>query len=142
MSEEDLNGQISAKEDEVTRVEEDATKKRASAEAEVEGEYDPKIAAAETTLAEEEKLRDEAIEKAAEWAAKEKEKKVTAKDGSKLLGNLKSDKEKALKVNLKEIDNDEKIKIKALNGEIGKIRKEIARLEKAKAKAAKAAASE
>ncbi|HDZ16887.1 MAG TPA: hypothetical protein ENH75_01265, partial [archaeon] len=97
MSEENLKGQISAKEDEITRVEEDATKKEASAEKEVEEEYDPKITNAETSLAEEEKLRDEAIEKAAEWSAMEKEKKTAAKDAIKLFANLKSDKEKALK---------------------------------------------
>jgi hypothetical protein len=36
MSEENIRGQISAKEDEITRIEEDASKKDASAEAEIE----------------------------------------------------------------------------------------------------------
>ena len=142
MSEENLKGQISAKEDEVTRIEEDATKKEASAEAEVEGEYDPKIAEAESTLSEETKLRDEAIEKAAEWTAKKKEKIVVAKTASKLLATLKSDKEKALKVKLKEIETEKKNKIKAINAEIKGINKQIATLEKEKAKAAAAAAAE
>jgi len=146
MSEENLKGQVSAKKDEVTRIEEDATKKEASAEAEVEGEYDPKIAEAELTLSEETKLRDEAIEKAAEWAATKKEKITAAKVASKLFATLKSDKEKALKVKLKEIETEKKNKIKAINAEIKGINKEIAAIEKAKVKAAaakaKAAAAE
>ena len=141
MSEENLKGQISAKKDEVTRVEEDATKKEASAEAEVEGEYDPKITETEATLGEETKLRDEAIEKATEWTAKKKEKIVVAKTASKLLATLKSDKEKALKVKLKEIETEKKNKIKAINAEIKGINKQIATIEKEKAKAAKAAAA-
>jgi len=140
MSEENLKGQISAKKDEVTRIEEDATKKEASAEAEVEGEYDPQIAEAETTLGEETKLRDEAIEKAVEWTATKKEKITAAKAASKLFATLKSDKDKALKVKLKEIETEKKNKIKAINAEIKGINKEIAAIEKAKVKAAAAKA--
>ena len=46
MTEENIRGQISAKEDEITRIEEEASKEEASAESKVETEYDPKIEAA------------------------------------------------------------------------------------------------
>ena len=59
MSEEYIRGQISAKEDEITRIEEDASKKDASAEAEIEEEFDPKIVEAKAKVDEEEGLRDE-----------------------------------------------------------------------------------
>ncbi|NVM35726.1 MAG: hypothetical protein HWN81_09035 [Candidatus Lokiarchaeota archaeon] len=142
MSEENIRGQISAKEDEVTRIEEEASKEEASAESEVEAEYNPKITKAEAKLNEEEVLRDEAIEKAAEWNAKMKEKKVAAKDASKTLNTLKSDKEKALNSKLKEIANEKKTKVKEIQGEIKVLQKQIAAIEKARAKAAKEAAGQ
>lgn len=74
MSEEHIRGQISAKEDEITRIEEEASKKDASAEAEIEAEFDPKIDVAKATVDEEEGLRDEAIQKSEEWTKKRKKK--------------------------------------------------------------------
>jgi hypothetical protein len=136
MSEESLRGQISAKEDEITRVEEDASKKEASAEKEIEDEYNPKISETEATLAEEEKLRDEAIEKAAEWTTKKKEKIASAKMASKELATLKKDKTKALNTKLKEIAADKKGKIKEISGEIKGLQKQITAIEKERAKAA------
>ena len=136
MSEENIKGQISAKEDEVTRIEEEASKKEASAEKEIEEEYDPKILDAEAKLKDEEGLRDEAIEKAAEWAAKKKEKNVAAKVASKTLKTLKSDKEKSLNGKLKDIEGEKKTKVKEIQGEIKVLQKQITAIEKAKAKEA------
>jgi len=140
MSEEKMKGQISAKEDEITRIEEEASKEEASAESKIETEYNPKIEAAEAKLNEEEVLRDEAIQKAEEWNNKKKEKIAAAKIANKTLSQLKSEKEKALNVKLKEIANDKKGKIKEVQGEIKSLKKQIAAMEKEKAKAAAAAA--
>jgi len=140
MSEENIRGQISAKEDEVTRIEEDASKKEATAEAEIEAEYNPKIEAAQSKLTEEEGLRDEAIDTAAEWTQKKKDKIVAAKVASKEFSGLKKDKEKALNVKLKEIEGEKKIKIKEVQGEIKALKKQLSAIEKEKARAAAEAA--
>ncbi len=141
MTEENIRGQISAKEDEITRIEEEASKEEASAESKVEIEYNPKIEAAEAKLNQEEVLRDEAIQKAEEWNNKKKEKIATAKEANKTLSQLKNGKEKALNIKLKEIANDKKSKIKEVQGEIKSLKKQIAAIEKEKAKAAAAAAA-
>ncbi len=141
MTEENIRGQISAKEDEITRIEEEASKEEASAESKVETEYNPKIEAAEAKLNQEEVLRDEAIQKAEEWKNKKKEKIATAKEANKTLSQLKSGKEKALNIKLKEIANDKKGKIKEVQVEIKSLKKQIAAIEKEKAKAAAAAAA-
>ena len=139
MSEEYIRGQISAKEDEITRIEEDSSKKDASAEAEIEEEFDPKIVEAKAKVDEEEGLRDEAIQKAEEWTQKKKEKIAAAKDANKLHANLRSDKEKALNVKLKEIDAEKKSQIKEVQGEIKTLKKQLLTLEKEKAKQAEQA---
>ncbi len=139
MSEEYIRGQISAKEDEITRIEEDSSKKDASAEAEIELEFDPKIVEAKAKVDEEEGLRDEAIQKAEEWTQKKKEKIAAAKDANKLHANLRSDKEKALNVKLKEIDAEKKSQIKEVQGEIKTLKKQLLTLEKEKAKQAEQA---
>ncbi len=139
MSEEYIRGQISAKEDEITRIEEDASKKDASAEAEIEEEFDPKIEEANVKVEEEEGLRDEAIQKAEEWTQKKKEKIAAAKSTNKMLANLKSDKEKALNVKLKEIETEKKTQIKEVQTEIKSLQKQLLALEKEKAKEAKLA---
>ena len=139
MSEEYIRGQISAKEDEITRTEEDASKKDASAEAEIEEEFDPKIEEANAKVEEEEGLRDEAIQKAEEWTQKKKEKIAAAKSTNKLLANLKGDKEKALNVKLKEIEAEKKTQIKEVQTEIKSLQKQLLALEKEKAKEAKLA---
>ena len=139
MSEEYIRGQISAKEDEITRIEEEASKKDASAEAEIEAEFDLQIEEAKVKVDEEEGLRDEAIQKSEEWTQKKKEKIATAKDVNKILANLKSDKDKALNVKLKEIENDKKSQIKEVQGEIKTLQKQLIALEKEKAKQAQEA---
>lgn len=70
---------------------------------------------------------------------KKKEKIATAKDANKILANLKSDKDKALNVKLKEIENDKKGKIKEVQGEIKNLQKQLIVLEKEKAKQAQEA---
>ncbi|MBY8991713.1 MAG: hypothetical protein KGD58_13275 [Candidatus Lokiarchaeota archaeon] len=139
MSEEYIRGQISAKEDEITRIEEEASKKDASAEAEIEAEFDLQIEEAKTKVDEEEGLRDEAIQKSEEWTQKKKEKIATAKDANKIFANLKSDKDKALNVKLKEIENDKKSQIKEVQGEIKTLQKQLIALEKEKDKQAQEA---
>jgi hypothetical protein len=136
MSEEYIRGQISAKEDEITRIEEEASKKDASAEAEIEEEFDPKIEEAKAKVDEEEGLRDEAIQKAEEWTQKKKEKIAAAKAANKILADLKKDKEKALNEKLKEIDSEKKGQIKEVQGEIRSLQKQLLALEKEKAKQA------
>ena len=140
MSEENIRGQISAKEDEITRIEEETAKQEASAEAEVEQGYNPKIEVAQTKLNEEEVLRDEAIEKAAEWTQKKKDKTAAAKAASKELSQFKKDKEKALNVKLKEIKGEKKVKIKEVRVEIKALQKQLKAIEKEKARAAAEAA--
>ncbi|MFX0105192.1 MAG: hypothetical protein ACFE75_06850 [Candidatus Hodarchaeota archaeon] len=135
MSEENIRGQISAKEDEITRIEEDASKKEAFAEKEIEEEYDPKIEEAVAKLNEEEQLRDEAIQKAEEWTKKKKEKIATSKAANKALSQLKDEKEKALNAKLKKIENDKKGKIKVIQGEIKSLEKQLAALEKERLRA-------
>ena len=136
MSEEEIRSQISAKEDDITRVEEEASKKDASAEKEIEDQFDLEINETKSKLEEEENLRDEAIEKAAEWADKKKEKIVAAKNESKALSKLKSDKTKALNDKLKAIESEKKNKIKDIQKEINALKKQLSNLEKAKAKEA------
>jgi len=136
MSEEYIRGQISAKEDEITRIEEDASKREASAEAEIEEEFDPQIEAAQVKLNEEEQLRDEAIQKAEEWTKKKKEKIQSSKAANKTFVKLKSEKAKALLTKLKEIENDKKNQIKNVQSEIKSLNKQLAALEKAKAEEA------
>jgi hypothetical protein len=136
MSEEYIRGQISVKEDEITRIEEDASKKEASAEAEIEEEFDPQIEAAKIKLAEEESLRDEAIQKVEEWTQKKKEKITAAKNATKEHAQLKKEKANALNAKLKEIENDKKNQIKEVQSEIKSLDKQLVALEKEKLKQA------
>ncbi len=57
MSEEEIRSQISVKEDDITRVEEEASKKDASAEKEIEDEFNPEISEVTLKLEAEEKLK-------------------------------------------------------------------------------------
>ena len=138
MSEEEIRSQISAREDDITRIEEEASKKDASAEKEIEELFDQKISDANSILEEETSLRDEAIEKAAEWTQKKKEKIGAAKNADKTHSKLKSDKTKALNDKLKAIETEKKNRIKAIQKEINTFKKQLIALEKAKAKEAEA----
>ncbi len=136
MSESEIESQISAKEDEITKIAEEANKKEASAEKEIEAEWDAQIAEAETKLTSEQKLLDEATEKASEWAATKKEKGAAVKGLVKEVKTLKSGKTKALNTKLKEIDKDKKMSVKAVQSEIKSLQKELKALQKAAAAAA------
>ena len=141
MSEDSLRSEISKKEDEITKIEEEAAKKEAASEKEVETEYDPQIKETEDKLNTEKGLLDEATEKSAEWIAKKKEKTIVVKNLEREHKTLVKDKAKALSMKLKEIATDKKTKIKAINGEIKALNKEIRALQKAAEKAAKLAAA-
>jgi len=142
MTEEEIRSQISAREDDITRIEEEASKKDASAEKEIEELYDQKITDAKAVLDEETSLRDEAIEKAAEWTKKKKEKIAAAKDADKAHNKLRNDKTKALNDKLKAIELDKKNKIKAIQKEINGFKKQLIALEKEKARQAAAEAED
>ncbi|MHA1688048.1 MAG: hypothetical protein ACTSYC_01125 [Promethearchaeota archaeon] len=131
MSEADIRSKISAKEDEITKVEEAASKKETEAENQIKGEYDPKIDETSKKLAEEQKLLDEAIQNFNQWKAKMEEKKATVKNLGKELKTLKSTKDKALKTKLKEIQKEKSTNIKAIQKEIKALQKELAALQKA-----------
>ncbi|MFX1446315.1 MAG: hypothetical protein ACFFHV_23210 [Promethearchaeota archaeon] len=131
MSESDLRSQISAKEDDITKIEEEAAKKDASAEKEVDNEYDSKIADVKSNLDSEQAKLNEAIEKAAEWAAKKIELSKTVKVFSKEYKKLNNEKINALKTKLKQIETDKKTRIKPLMSEIRSLKKQLAALEKA-----------
>jgi len=133
MSEDEINSQISAKEDEITKVEEAAAKKEASAEKEVEGEYDSQISDTESKLGTEQGLLDEATEKAAEWKAKLAEKKTAVKTLTKEVANLKKAKSKALSTKLKQIASEKKANIGALRKEIKALQSDLKALQKAAA---------
>jgi hypothetical protein len=131
MSEEEINSQISSKEDEITKVEEASAKAEASAEKEIETEFDPKITDAESKLGIEQGLLDEATEKAAEWKATLAEKKGAVKTLSKEAATLKKDKTKALSTKLKGIASEKKTNIGALNKEIKGLQGQLKALQKA-----------
>ena len=133
MSEDQINSEISAKEDAITKVEEAAAKKEASAEKEVEAEYDSQISDAESKLATEQGLLEEATEKAAEWKLKQKEKKGTVKALEKEVKSLKSQKSKALKTKLNDIAKEKKTNISALTKEIKTLKKDLSALQSATA---------
>lgn len=131
MSEADIRSKISAKEDDITKVEELASKKEADAGKSADAEYDPKIADVSSKFEAEQKLLDEATEKYNTWKAKMEEKKAVVKDLSRQLSSLKSGKEKGLKTNLKAIEKEKKTNIKVIQKEIKALNKELSALEKA-----------
>ncbi len=133
MSEDEINAQISAKEDEITKVEETSAKAEAGAEKEIEAEFDAKITEAESSLGTEQGLLDEAVEKAATWKATAAEKKGLVKTLTKEVATLKKDKGKALSNKLKEIAGEKKANIGALNKEIKALQKDLSALQKAAA---------
>ncbi len=138
MSEEEIRSKISDKQDDITKIEEEITKKEASAEREIEADFDSKIKTTKDTLGAEQKNLDEAIQKAEEWTTKEKQFKEIVKNLTKELEKLKKDKASALKDKLKEIDNEKKSRIGAVDKEIKVLEKELKKLLKAAEAAAKA----
>ncbi|MBD3194016.1 MAG: hypothetical protein GF317_03105 [Candidatus Lokiarchaeota archaeon] len=130
MSEEQIRDEISSKKDMITKIEEEITKKEASAEREIEADYDHKIESTKSTLRAEEKNYEEATQKVEEWKTKEKELKSLVKDLSKELKNLKKSKSKALKKKLNDIAKEKKTRIGSIEKEIKTLEKNLEKLQK------------
>jgi len=129
MSEQDIRSQISEKEDEITRVEEDASKKEASAEKEIEADFDDKIKDTKSKFEVGEVDLKEATEKSKEWTKKMNKLKVEVASLKKKLENLIKGKAKALNKKLDGILKEKKTKIKSYEADIRALRKKLEKLE-------------
>ncbi len=129
MSEQDIRSQISEKEDEITRVEEDASKKEASAEKEIEADFDDKIKDTKSKFEVGEVDLKEATEKSKEWTKKMNKLKVEVASLKKKLDNLIKGKGKALNKKLDGILKEKKTKIKSYEADIRALRKKLEKLE-------------
>ena len=129
MSEQELRSQISEKEDEITRVEEEASKKEASAEKEIEADFDDKINHTKSKLEVGEVDLKEATEKSKEWTKKMNKLNVEVASLKKKLDNLTKGKAKALNKKLDNILKEKKNKIKSYEMDIKACRKKLEKLE-------------
>jgi hypothetical protein len=134
MTEEELRIQISDKEDDITRIEEDAAKKEAGAEKEIEADWDADINETKSKLEVAETDLKEAKEKASEWVSKRDKLDKEVNSLSIKLKDLKKGKTKALNKKLSDIENEKKTKIKKIEKEISAIKKQLAKLEAEKLK--------
>ena len=134
MTEEELRIQISEKEDDITRIEEDAAKKDAGAEKEIEADWDDEINGTKSKLEVAETDLKEAKEKASEWVSK-RDKLIKEVDSlSTKFTNLKKGKAKALKKKLDGIESEKTTKIKKIEKEIRAIKNKLKKLEAEKLK--------
>ncbi len=134
MTEEELRIQVSDKEDDITRIEEDAAKKEAGAEKEIEADWDADINDTKSKLEVSEVDLKEAKEKASEWVSKRDKLTNEVHSLSTKLTNLKKGKSKALKKKLNDIENEKNTKIKKIDKEIRTIRNKLKKLEAEKLK--------
>jgi hypothetical protein len=134
MSEEEIRTQISDKKDDITRVEEDAAKKEAGAEKEIESHWDDKINETKSKLDTGEVDLKEAIEEADKWVKKKNKLTVEVKSLKIQYDKYLKGKEKALKDLLISIDKEKKSKIKDLDKDINKLEKQLEKLEDEKLK--------
>lgn len=134
MTEEELRIQISDKEDDITRIEEDAAKKEAGAEKEIEADWDADINDTKSKLEVSETDLKEAKEKASEWVSKRDKLINEVNSLSTKLTNLKKGKTKALKKKLNDIENEKNTKIKKIDKEIRTIKNKLKKLEAEKLK--------
>lgn len=134
MTEEELRIQISDKEDDITRIEEDAAKKEAGAEKEIEADWDADINETKSKLEVSETDLKEAKEKASEWVSKRDKLINEVNSLSTKLTNLKKGKTKALKKKLNDIENEKNTKIKKIDKEIRTIKNKLKKLEAEKLK--------
>ena len=134
MTEEELRIQVSDKEDDITRIEEDAAKKEAGAEKEIEADWDADINETKSKLEISETDLKEAKEKASEWVSKRDKLTNEVNSLSTKLTNLKKGKTKALKKKLNDIDNEKNTKIKKIDKEIRTIKNKLKKLEAEKLK--------
>ncbi|NVM45976.1 MAG: hypothetical protein HWN79_13750 [Candidatus Lokiarchaeota archaeon] len=129
MSEQELRSQIAEKEDEITRVEEDASKKEASAEKEIEADFDDKIDDTKSKLEVGEVDLKEATEKSKDWTKKMNKLNVEVSSLKKKLDNLIKGKAKALNKKLDDILKEKRNKIKSYEADIKAFRKKLEKLE-------------
>jgi len=129
MSEQELRSQIADKEDEITRVEEEASKKEASAEKEIEADFDDNINDTKSKLEVGEVDLKEATEKSKEWTKKMNKLTVEVAALKKKHENLVKGKAKALNKKLDNILKEKKSKIKSYESDIKAIRKQLEKLE-------------
>ena len=129
MSEQEIRTQISEKEDEITRVEEAASKKEASAEKEIEADFDDKINDTKSKLEVGEVDLKEATEKSKEWTKKMNKLTVEVSSNKKKYDNLVKGKAKALNKKLDNILKEKKSKIKSYETDIKALRKKLEKLE-------------
>ncbi|TES93680.1 MAG: hypothetical protein E3J90_14225 [Promethearchaeota archaeon] len=129
MTEQEIRTQISEKEDEITRVEENASKKEASAEKEIEADFDDKINDTKSKLEVGEVDLKEATEKSKEWTKKMNKLTVEVSSNKKKYDNLVKGKAKALNKKLDKILKEKKTKIKSYETDIKALRKKLDKLE-------------
>ncbi|MFX1587121.1 MAG: hypothetical protein ACFFC1_03110 [Promethearchaeota archaeon] len=134
MAEEEIRTKISDLKDDITRIEEDATKKEANAEKEIEADWDSKIHDTKSNLDTDETDLKEAIEKADEWVSKRNRLTVEVKSLKKEHINLLKGKDKALKDKLNNIEKEKKSKIKVKEKDIATLEKQLEKQENEKLK--------
>ena len=134
MSEEEYRTQVSDLKDDITRIEEDTTKKEAGAEKKIEGDWDAKIndtkGKYDVTVID---LK-EAKEEASKWVKKRDKLIVEEKSLKTQYEKYLKGKEKALKDLLNDIDGDKKSNIKAKDKQIKILEKKLEKLAEEKLK--------
>ena len=128
MSEEEIRTEISDRKDDITRIEEDAAKKEAGAEKNIEGVWDNKINETKTRLDAAEIELKEAIEEADKWVKKRDKLTVEVKSLKIQYDKYIKGKDKDLKDLLINIDKEKKTKIKALEKDIKKLEKQLEKI--------------
>ncbi|MBN1215084.1 MAG: hypothetical protein JXA99_06515 [Candidatus Lokiarchaeota archaeon] len=130
MSKELINGQIMAKYDEISRIEEEAKNKHASIKDEVKEKYDKQISNMDDKLNSEQVDLEKDIQEKNKWTEKVKELITSTKSIENDLTNLKKEKEKEFLIKIKAIDKAEKTKKKVILKEIKQLEKEKMDIEK------------
>ena len=133
MSEQQILSQISELEDDITRVEEEAAKKDASAEKEIEADWDDNINTTKSKLDVAEVDLKEATEKSSEWTKKKNKLTTEVKSLKKEYANLRKGKEKALDKKLTNIEKHKKTEIKRIRLEIAALEKKLEQIQRDKA---------
>ena len=134
MSEEEIRTKISDNKDDITRIEEDATKKEAGAEKKIEGDWDDKIKETKENLDTSEANLKEATESADKWVKAKSKFTVESKSLKIQYENYLKGKDKALKKLLEDIDKEKKSKIRTKEREIKSLAKKLEKLEAEKLK--------
>ncbi len=125
MSDEDIVSQINCKQNEITKCEETTIKKEAYIKNRTNKEFDPKIIEVESEIKAGQIKLDEANRKIDQWNSKKKDLQTIIKDLKKKFDNLKKENNKYLSSQLKAINKEKDITIKALKEEIKDLEKFI-----------------